>query len=50
MPLYCTTSKNINERQGGFKIADLPLKFRDAIEVVRRLNVKYLWIDMLCII
>jgi hypothetical protein len=50
VPPYCTTPENVSKRQEGFEIAKLPLTFRDAIEVVRRLNVKYLWIDSLCII
>lgn len=50
VPPYCTTPESISKRQEGFKITDLPLTFRDAIEVVRRLDVKYLWIDSLCII
>lgn len=50
VPPYCTTLESIHKRQKEFEIADLPLTFRDAIEVVRRLDVKYLWIDSLCII
>jgi hypothetical protein len=50
VPPYCTTPESIGRRQEGFKIAELPLTFRDAIEVVRHLGVNYLWIDSLCII
>jgi Heterokaryon incompatibility protein (HET) len=49
VPPYCTTRKNINKREEGLKSTDLPLTFRHAIEVVRGLNLKYLWIDSLCI-
>ena len=50
VPLYCTTWERIGKREEGFEIADLPLTFRDAIKAVRRLDVKYLWIDSVCII
>ena len=40
-------SRHINE---GIEIGDLPQTFRDAVEVVRALGFKYLWIDCLCII
>ncbi|EUC41130.1 hypothetical protein COCMIDRAFT_61418, partial [Bipolaris oryzae ATCC 44560] len=39
--------RHINE---GVEIGDLPQTFRDAIEVVRALGFRYLWIDCLCII
>lgn len=41
---------NIENRQNGFKLNDLPKTFQDAIEVTRKLGVQYLWIDSLCII
>jgi hypothetical protein len=31
-------------------LADLPLTFRDAISLTRRLGIQYIWIDSLCII
>jgi hypothetical protein len=49
-PRYCTTRSNFVHRQAGFSANDLPLTFRDAIEVARGLEVQYLWIDSLCII
>jgi hypothetical protein len=49
VPGYCTTLSNISDREKGFKIADLPQTFQDAIEVARELKVHYLWIDSLCI-
>lgn len=36
--------------QKGFHLSTLPKTFQDAIIVTRRLGVKYLWIDALCII
>jgi hypothetical protein len=50
VPVYCTTPGNIGQREKEFAISDLPLTFQHAIEVVRGLNVDYLWIDSLCII
>ncbi|KAJ6023809.1 HET-domain-containing protein [Penicillium herquei] len=48
---YCLSVENLNERQTtGFQLSKLPLTFRDAITVTRRLGKKYLWIDSLCII
>jgi Heterokaryon incompatibility protein (HET) len=48
---FCTTSENIKQRYDqGFDSSILPLTFQDAVEVTRRLGVRYLWIDSLCII
>ncbi|KAJ5618609.1 HET-domain-containing protein [Penicillium herquei] len=48
---YCLSAENLNERQTtGFQLSTLPLTFRDAITVTRRLGKRYLWIDSLCII
>lgn len=49
-PLSHTTSHTLNDFRVGIDLFDLPSTFRDAIEVTRRLNIKYLWIDSLCII
>lgn len=45
-----TDSNNIGLHRGGIAIEALPLTFREAISVVRRLGCQYLWIDALCII
>jgi hypothetical protein len=34
----------------GIEIGSLPLSFRDAVEVYKRLGITYIWIDSLCII
>ncbi|KAJ5798068.1 HET-domain-containing protein [Penicillium pulvis] len=48
---FCLSADNLNERQtNGFHLSDLPLTFRDAITVARSLEIRYLWIDSLCII
>lgn len=48
--VICTTSENLSIRRKGFGINDLPMTFRDAIQVTRELGIQYLWIDSLCII
>lgn len=45
---------NLNEddlqARAGNPLSELPTAFREAIEVVKRLNHRYLWIDSLCIL
>ena len=43
------TQKSYEQMLTGFPISILPRTFQDAIEVCRRLNQRYLWIDSLCI-
>ena len=45
-----TTNKTYATLVHGIRSRDLPLTFRDAISVARRLSIKYLWIDCFCII
>ncbi|ORY69005.1 heterokaryon incompatibility protein-domain-containing protein [Pseudomassariella vexata] len=47
---YLTKKDNLETRQKGFKLSELPKTFQDAITVTRQLGVRYLWIDSLCII
>jgi hypothetical protein len=47
---FVTDTQNLGERQKGIYLDDLPLTFRDAVEVTRRLGQQYLWVDSLCII
>jgi hypothetical protein len=44
------TTSNIKRFLNGIRTANLPLTFRDAICVSTKLDIKYLWIDSLCII
>jgi hypothetical protein len=45
-----TTKKTLKRHMRGLRPWELPKTFRDAIIVCRKLNVRYLWIDSLCII
>lgn len=41
---------NKEELQSGIPLDRLPLAFREAIELVKRLGYRYIWIDSLCIL
>ncbi|KAK4507180.1 hypothetical protein PRZ48_000914 [Zasmidium cellare] len=45
---YDATTQNDFHR--GFPVSALPRTFRDAIDFTRRLKVRYLWVDSLCIL
>jgi len=45
-----TTTGNITSRRAGIPLGDMPKTFRDAVLITRRIGVRYLWIDSLCII
>jgi hypothetical protein len=45
-----TTNSNIHERRAGIPLSSLPTTLREAVYITRRLNIRYLWIDALCII
>ncbi|KAH8647038.1 heterokaryon incompatibility protein-domain-containing protein [Tricladium varicosporioides] len=45
-----TTLSTLDERKSKISIESLPQLYRDAALITRRLNIKYLWIDSLCII
>jgi hypothetical protein len=44
------TKENLASYQSTLPFSSLPANFRDAISVVKRLGIRYLWIDSLCII
>lgn len=46
----CTTSATLQNHKEGIPIQILPQTFKDAVQVVRELGLRYLWIDSLCII
>jgi hypothetical protein len=45
-----TNSHNVKERLQRIPIKGLPQTYRDLIEVARRFEVKYVWIDVICIV
>ncbi|KAE8160371.1 heterokaryon incompatibility protein-domain-containing protein [Aspergillus tamarii] len=45
-----TTKANLPSRMKEIKLDDLPANFWDAISITRRLGIRYLWIDAICII
>jgi hypothetical protein len=45
-----TTRDTYAQRMHGIAIEELPKTFRDAVLVARKLGIRYLWIDSLCII
>ncbi|KAJ6783804.1 hypothetical protein PWT90_02920 [Aphanocladium album] len=51
-PFLKTLSTNIARHQcyGGIALDTLPLTFREAIDFTRRLGLRHLWIDSLCIV
>lgn len=44
---FTLTKDNITELNEGIQLSLLPLCFQHAIEVTRRLNIRYIWIDSL---
>lgn len=48
---FTTTASNFQQYLStGFKVSDLPRTLRHAVEVTRDVEIKYLWIDALCIL
>lgn len=46
-----TTTVNVEQRlKEGFSLSDMPLTIANAIKVARKLDIRYIWIDSLCII
>ncbi|ETS75649.1 hypothetical protein PFICI_12593 [Pestalotiopsis fici W106-1] len=48
--IVCTYETNIQRLAEGVEDSDFPPLYQDAISVARKLGVRYLWIDSLCII
>lgn len=46
----CVVRENENQYFQGVSINELPKTFQDAVRLSRSLNIRYLWIDSLCII
>ncbi|RDW58859.1 hypothetical protein BP6252_13335 [Coleophoma cylindrospora] len=49
LPLQ-TTTQNLDQNRQKLPLSELPLTFRDAVMITRRLGYQYLWIDSLCIL
>lgn len=49
-PHFCTTLANIESQRRYMPLDILPMTYQDAITVTRRLDIRYLWIDAICII
>ncbi|KAE8446219.1 hypothetical protein EG329_012444 [Mollisiaceae sp. DMI_Dod_QoI] len=49
-PVIKSTKANIHHRRDFIKWEDLSKTFQDAVTITRRLGIRYLWIDSLCII
>lgn len=49
-PRLMATKRTIEDLKRGISTSFLPKTFEDAIQITRRLGVKYIWIDCLCII
>lgn len=45
-----TTSQSIDQHRQGIPLSRMPATFRDAVIVCRKLGIRYLWIDALCIL
>lgn len=45
-----TTISSLNERLSVIQVSSLPMAFTDAISLTRKLGLRYIWIDSLCII
>ncbi|KAI9729638.1 MAG: hypothetical protein M1818_008441 [Claussenomyces sp. TS43310] len=45
-----TLTSNLSDRQKSISMEALPKTFRDAVIIARKLGLRYLWIDSLCII
>jgi hypothetical protein len=47
---HITSTSNLAMNMKGIPVSELPETFRDAIDIARALEVRYLWIDSLCIV
>ena len=47
---FRTTKDNLSSFLNGIPFSSLPLRFQDAMRMIQRLGIRYLWIDALCIV
>jgi len=50
VPLLTTTVATLEKWKNGIPLSSFPATFADAISLTKKLNIRYLWIDSLCII
>jgi hypothetical protein len=48
--LLTTTRATVHDRASAIPLETLPKTFQDAVQLTRRLGIRYIWIDSLCII
>ncbi|KAF2114699.1 heterokaryon incompatibility protein-domain-containing protein [Lophiotrema nucula] len=46
----CTTRETLQQAKEFIPYASMPQNFRDAVEITRRLQIQYIWIDSMCIL
>lgn len=49
-PQLTTTKARLQAHQSGIALSSMPLTFQDLITLAKKLGVRYLWIDALCIV
>lgn len=49
-PFLRSTRSNLAAHKDNIPLEDLPATFKDAVKLTRRLELRYLWIDSLCIV
>jgi hypothetical protein len=47
---FCLTKATYKAKLDGFHLTDLPPSLRDAVKIAQALEVKYLWVDSICIV
>ncbi|RAQ50242.1 hypothetical protein AFGD_012084 [Aspergillus flavus] len=47
---FATTTENLEDRKREVRIEDMSQVFQEAVLITRRLGIRYLWIDTLCIV
>ena len=50
LPFLTTTTSTIEKRRQCIPMIQLPATVRDAVRITRRLGIRYLWVDALCIV
>ena len=49
-PHFCTTRDTLPAFSDGILLSCLPARFQDAVHFTRKLGIRYLWLDALCIV